>query len=267
MAKPTPNQLVRINQLALVQLSEEETYVFPAKLVGDNIIPGRFYRITANFLKKMADQAKAGVSLLLDHSWANLGIMTIPIGRTFDSRLQQDGDELALYADHYMKWSLFFIARKRGQENFPYLFRRGDGIMADEQNKDVVGARINLDTSKIIPAFKVIDDGAKQNAASFKTLNAELAVTAKSYETMAKSADKLALTADQRRNKILAESEALVASRNAHAEYYKAKTQQLDLTNQVVDSKLKAQQAIQVRRQDAILQQEKEHHDVAGADN
>ncbi|WP_246862849.1 hypothetical protein [Paenibacillus cellulosilyticus] len=26
-----------------------------------------------------------------------------PIGRTFDSRLQMDGDELALYADHYMK--------------------------------------------------------------------------------------------------------------------------------------------------------------------
>lgn len=77
--------------------------MFPAKLVGDNLIPGRFYRITANFLRKMADQAKAGISLLLDHSWANLGIMTIPIGRTFDSRIQQDGDELALYADHYMK--------------------------------------------------------------------------------------------------------------------------------------------------------------------
>lgn len=103
MAKPTAEQLTRINQLALVPLTEEETYVFPAKLVGDQIIPRRFYRLTPNFLRKMAVQAREGVSLLLDHSWANLGIMTIPLGRTFDSRLQMDGDELALYADHYMK--------------------------------------------------------------------------------------------------------------------------------------------------------------------
>ncbi|MEK4451635.1 hypothetical protein [Paenibacillus sp. FSL L8-0506] len=103
MAKPTTEQLTRINQLARVPLTEDETYVFPAKLVGDQIIPRRFYRLTPNFLRKMAVQAREGVSLLLDHSWANLGIMTIPLGRTFDSRLQMDGDELALYADHYMK--------------------------------------------------------------------------------------------------------------------------------------------------------------------
>ncbi|MGG6309795.1 hypothetical protein [Paenibacillus macerans] len=103
MAKPTSEQLERINQLARVPLSEDEAYVFPAKLVGDQMIPRRFYRLTPNFLRKMAVQAREGVSLLLDHSWANLGIMTIPIGRTFDSRLQMDGEELALYADHYMK--------------------------------------------------------------------------------------------------------------------------------------------------------------------
>ncbi|PZT54145.1 hypothetical protein [Paenibacillus silvae] len=103
MAKPSPEQLARINQLARVPLTEDETYVFPAKLVGDQIIPRRFYRLTPNFLRKMAVQAREGVSLLLDHSWSNLGVMTIPLGRTFDSRLQMDGDELALYADHYMK--------------------------------------------------------------------------------------------------------------------------------------------------------------------
>ncbi|OMF72487.1 hypothetical protein BK143_09465 [Paenibacillus peoriae] len=103
MAKPTPEQLAKINQLARVPLTEDEAYVFPAKLVGDQIIPRRFYRLTPNFLRKMAVQAREGVSLLLDHSWANMGVMTIPLGRTFDSRLQMDGDELALYADHYMK--------------------------------------------------------------------------------------------------------------------------------------------------------------------
>lgn len=103
MAKPTVEQLSRINQLARVPLTEDEVYVFPAKLVGDQIIPRRFYRLTPNFLRKMAVQVREGVSLLLDHSWANMGIMTIPLGRTFDSRLQMDGDELSLYADHYMK--------------------------------------------------------------------------------------------------------------------------------------------------------------------
>ncbi|MNW49088.1 hypothetical protein D3C74_264910 [compost metagenome] len=100
----TPSeQLVKINQLARVPLTEDETYVFPAKLVGDQIIPRRFYCLTPNFLRKIAVQAREGVPLLLDHSWANIGIITIPLGRTFDSRLQMDGDELALYADHYMK--------------------------------------------------------------------------------------------------------------------------------------------------------------------
>ena len=103
MGKPTSEQLAKINQLARVPLKEEEAYTFQAKLVGDKVIPRRFSRITPNFLRKMADQAKRGVSLLLDHSWANLGIMTIPLGRTYDSRLQQEGDEYALYADHYMK--------------------------------------------------------------------------------------------------------------------------------------------------------------------
>ncbi|MCR8656940.1 hypothetical protein [Paenibacillus endoradicis] len=103
MGKPTSEQLAKINQLARVPLTEEEAYTFQAKLVGDKVIPRRFSRITPNFLRKMADQAKQGVSLLLDHSWANLGIMTIPLGRTYDSRLQQEGDEYALYADHYMK--------------------------------------------------------------------------------------------------------------------------------------------------------------------
>lgn len=103
MAKPTAEQLARINQLARVPLTEEQAYVFPAKLVGDKMIPRRFYKLTPNFLRKLAAQAREGVSLLLDHSWTNLGVMTIPIGRTFDSRLQMDGDELALYADHYMK--------------------------------------------------------------------------------------------------------------------------------------------------------------------
>lgn len=103
MATPTAEQLQKINAKALVPLSADEVYTFPAKLIGDKEIPGRFMRLTPNFLKKISEQAQEGVSLLLDHSWANLGVMTVPIGRTYDSRIQQDGEELAVYADHYMK--------------------------------------------------------------------------------------------------------------------------------------------------------------------
>ncbi|MCU6797995.1 transglycosylase [Paenibacillus sp. WQ 127069] len=130
--------------------------------------------------------------------------------------------------------------------------------MADT-NRDVVAGRIQLDTSKILPAFKVIDGGALKNAESFKALNKELLVSEKSYTSMAKAMDKLALTSDERRKKILDESNALVAQRTAAAALLAAKKSQLDATNQIVESKLQAQQAIQKKREDAIEQQEKEH--------
>lgn len=102
MGKPTPEQLERINQLALVPLSEDQLYVFPAKVIGSKLIPGYNMRLSNEFLGKMADQAKQGVALLVDHPWKKWEAKSIPYGRTFDSRLQMDGNELSLYADHYM---------------------------------------------------------------------------------------------------------------------------------------------------------------------
>ncbi|WP_274362758.1 phage tail tape measure protein [Paenibacillus thermotolerans] len=131
--------------------------------------------------------------------------------------------------------------------------------MADEQNKDLVAARINLDTTKIGAAFKVINDGLKSNLEAFQKLNAEIGKTEKSYASLAQVADKMALTADERKKKILAESDALVAQRTAQAELYRAKVQQLNATNQLVDAKLQSQLALQKRRQAAIEQQEREH--------
>jgi TP901 family phage tail tape measure protein len=126
-------------------------------------------------------------------------------------------------------------------------------------NKDVVGARLNLDITKMTPAFKVIDGGARKNAESFKVLNTELAKTEKSYVSMANAADKVAMSADERRKKILAESNALVAQRKAQTELLQAKTAALNKTNQIVEEKLKAQQAIVKRQNDAIEQQEQQH--------
>lgn len=131
--------------------------------------------------------------------------------------------------------------------------------MADEINKDVVGARINLDTSKMLQSFKTIDEGARGNAESFKVLNSELAITQKNYTALASAADKIALSSEERRRKILAESEALVKQRTAQAELLNAKKQQLDQTNNLVESKLQAQQALVAKRQSGIEQQEREH--------
>ncbi len=130
--------------------------------------------------------------------------------------------------------------------------------MAD-LSKDVVGARINLDTTKILHAFKVIDNGARANAESFKVLNSELGLSEKNFKSLASSADKFALSADDRRKKILAESEALVKQRTAQAELNTARKNQLEQANKITDEKLRAQQAIVKKREDAIEQQEREH--------
>ncbi|WP_315985819.1 phage tail tape measure protein [Paenibacillus polymyxa] len=126
-------------------------------------------------------------------------------------------------------------------------------------SKDVVGARISLDTTKILPAFKVIDNGARANAESFKVLNSELELSEKNFKSLASSADKFALSADDRRKKILAESEALLKQRTAQAELNTARKNQLEQANKITDEKLRAQQAIVKKREDAIEQQEREH--------
>ncbi|MCL6605636.1 MAG: transglycosylase [Paenibacillus sp.] len=128
-----------------------------------------------------------------------------------------------------------------------------------DMNKDVVGARINLDTSKMIPAFQAIDRGAKGNAETFKVLNSEITVTTKNYNALAGAADKLALSSEERRKKIMSESAALINQRTAQAELLAAKKNHMDQSNKMVDIKLAAQLAIVKKREDAIEQQAREH--------
>jgi TP901 family phage tail tape measure protein len=98
--------------------------------------------------------------------------------------------------------------------------------MPEDMSKDVVGARINIDTSKIMPAFEVINKGAKQNAANFKILNTELAITERHYKTLTTAMDKMALTSSERRNKILSESDALVKQRTSQTQLTMARANQ-----------------------------------------
>lgn len=102
MSKPTAIQLIRINQLALVPLSEDQAHVFEAKIIGTKVIEKYKTRLSANLLQKFALQVKEGIALLIDHPWMKFGSLSFPYGRTFDSRIVQEGNELELYGDHYM---------------------------------------------------------------------------------------------------------------------------------------------------------------------
>jgi len=110
---PTEAQLAKINKLAKRTLSADEVFVFPTKLAGDMIIPNRYVQLTKELLDIYAEDAKNGVSLLLDHSWRPDGFFglggrpkaAIPYGRTFDSRYEtgtEEGETVSLMGDHYM---------------------------------------------------------------------------------------------------------------------------------------------------------------------
>ncbi|MDK8182117.1 phage tail tape measure protein [Paenibacillus sp. UMB4589-SE434] len=131
--------------------------------------------------------------------------------------------------------------------------------MADGMNQDVVAGRLQFDVSKILPTFRMIDKAVEQNAQSFRALNQIISVAEKNYKSLSQSMDRMALGSDERRKKVLDESNALVAQRTAQTELLRAKTESLNKINQVTDSKLQAQEAIVKRRNTAIEQQEKEH--------
>lgn len=102
MAKPTAEQLAKINQKALVPLTDEQVNVFQARIIGTKRIEKYMMKVTPNFLRKMADQVKEGVALLVDHPWQKWDALSFPYGRTFDSKIVEEGGELELYGDHYM---------------------------------------------------------------------------------------------------------------------------------------------------------------------
>jgi len=102
LAAPTTEQLSKINRLALVPITDDQAHVFQAKIIGTKRIEKYRMKITPNFLRKMADQVKEGIALLVDHPWMKWESLSFPYGRTFDSRIVEENGELELYGDHYM---------------------------------------------------------------------------------------------------------------------------------------------------------------------
>ena len=87
------------------EYKKEDFFVFETLAVGDKIVPNRFIKITPELLNVMADDAKKGVSLMLNHNWSQAGVQSIPIGRVFDSRIaesSQEGETVSLYVTQYI---------------------------------------------------------------------------------------------------------------------------------------------------------------------
>jgi hypothetical protein len=96
MAKPTAAQLAFFNQKALIPLTEDQVYTFSAKVIGTKLIEKYMMKLTPNLIGKFAEQAKEGVALLIDHPWMKWEALSFPYGRTYDSRIQVEGQDQEL---------------------------------------------------------------------------------------------------------------------------------------------------------------------------
>ena len=87
------------------KFKKEDFFIFETRAVGDKIVPHRYTRLMPDFLKVMAEDAKKGVSLMINHNWGQSGVQAIPVGKVFDSRIDgssQEGETTSLYVTHYI---------------------------------------------------------------------------------------------------------------------------------------------------------------------
>lgn len=103
---PTEYELTQINKLAMRPLTSEEVFVFSGKSAGDMLIPGRYTKISPDLLAVMVDDARKGVSFMLNHNWSNWGgIQAIPYGKVFDGKIidsVEDGETVSMHLSKYI---------------------------------------------------------------------------------------------------------------------------------------------------------------------
>jgi hypothetical protein len=103
---PTDEQWEKMkNHIKSDNYKKEDFFVFETLAVGDKVVPNRYMRLTPALLRVMEEDAKRGVSLMLNHNWSQLGVQSIPIGKVFDARIAggtQEGEETTLYTTQYI---------------------------------------------------------------------------------------------------------------------------------------------------------------------
>lgn len=103
---PTEEQWSKMKKyIKSEKFKKEDFFVFETRAVGDKIVPRRFTKLMPDFLRVMEEDAKKGVSLMLNHNWSQLGVQSIPLGKVFDARIDgssQEGETTALYTTQYI---------------------------------------------------------------------------------------------------------------------------------------------------------------------
>ena len=102
MARPTQEQLEKINRLAHKELTADDVFVFSDLMIDDQVT-SYSSRLHPNLLRKFVKDATKGVGLLMSHDSGRL-----PVGRSFNARMQEEFDpELndiatSVYGDFYI---------------------------------------------------------------------------------------------------------------------------------------------------------------------
>lgn len=103
---PNETQLEKINRISKRQLSEDEVFFFSGPSAGDMLIPDRHIKIGRELLQVMVDDARRGVSFMLNHNWGWMSNgQGIPYGKVFDGRIVESTKEnqtMELYLDKYI---------------------------------------------------------------------------------------------------------------------------------------------------------------------
>ena len=105
MARPTPEQLSKINKFAKTPLSADDVYVHPFRLLGTGYIPSRYLQFDPSLLEIYLNNVNNGdVAQIADHSFGNGFIekITLPFGRFFEGELVADGDKVQLDGSMFM---------------------------------------------------------------------------------------------------------------------------------------------------------------------
>lgn len=105
MARPTPEQLSKINKFAKTPLSADDVYVHSFRLLGTGYIPSRYLQFDPSLLEIYLNNVNNGdVAQIADHSFGNGFIekITLPFGRFFEGELVSDGDKVQLDGNMFM---------------------------------------------------------------------------------------------------------------------------------------------------------------------
>lgn len=103
MAKPTPEQLAKINQFTEEELIAEDVYVHEYLMLGTKYIPSRKIQFDRSLLQiYLQNLTSFDVVQIANHDFSGFDTGILPYGRFFDGEIRDDGDVASLYGIRYM---------------------------------------------------------------------------------------------------------------------------------------------------------------------